>query len=253
MNQLIRCINCDAVFLKTPFDQWAEYEPCVSSSPESLRSIEKDDLQEFLKYHREHWLEELEVVEDSFVSEKPYFEPIKTSYFRATNGKEQFVIKKSREKIDEPLKYELIAGDYSLKLTGLEVQSKEIRNQLDWEFKGSPLSQNKIASFLRLYQHIAGSIEIKNLERVPEESPHPTEIYYKIDDVGLMYLLRNCHTLFKGQEYLDIEEFIYRHKDDGVLLLKATYKIQITERAESKKKGILPLAPAEAEKIAKKI
>jgi hypothetical protein len=32
-----------------------------------------------------------------------------------------------------------------------------------------------------------------------------------------------------------MEEFIHREKDDGVLLLKATYKIQITETAKAKK------------------
>jgi hypothetical protein len=31
-----------------------------------------------------------------------------------------------------------------------------------------------------------------------------------------------------------MEEFIHRHKDDGVLLLKATYKIQLTEMAKPK-------------------
>jgi hypothetical protein len=50
-----------------------------------------------------------------------------------------------------------------------------------------------------------------------------------MDDVSLVYLLRNCRNIFNAQEYLGIEEFIHRHKDDGVLLLKATYGIQITE------------------------
>jgi hypothetical protein len=103
------------------------------------------------------------------------------------------------------------------------------------EFKTGALSQNKIDAFLKLFQYIAKTIDIKNLERIPEESPNPLEIYYKIDDISLVYLLRNCRNIFKGQEYLNIEEFIHRHKDDGVLLLKATYKIQITEMAKSEK------------------
>jgi hypothetical protein len=32
-----------------------------------------------------------------------------------------------------------------------------------------------------------------------------------------------------------MEEFIHRHKDDGVLLLKATYKIEFTQIARLKK------------------
>jgi hypothetical protein len=252
MNQLIRCINCDAIFLKTPFDQYPEYELDSCRSFESIRSIERDDFQDFLINHHGHRLEDLKIVEDSYVSEKAYFEPIKISYFKATNGKESFVIKKFREKINEPIKYQLIPGDYFLKCIGIEIQSEEIAKQLEKEFKAASLSQTQISAFLKLYQHIAGNIDIKNLERIPEESPNSLEIYYKMDEVSLAYLLRNCHNIFKGKEYLDIEEFIHRHKDDGVLLLKATYKIQITERAKLKKKATPALSSIKVEKIVEK-
>ncbi len=235
MNELIRCINCDEIFFKTPFDQVPEYEPSPSGPLGSFRTIERDDFQDFLKNHHGHRLEDLNILEDSFVSEKDYVEPVKTSYFKATNGKENFVIRKFREKIEEPLKYQLIHGDYSLRCTHIEIQSKEVKKQLGAEFKTSAFSPDKIDAFLKLFKYIAQTIDIKKLERVPEESPNPLEIYYKIDDISLVYLLRNCRNIFKGQEYLNIEEFIHRHKDDGVLLLKAMYEIQITEMARSKK------------------
>lgn len=252
MNKLIHCINCDEIFFKTPFDQWPEYELSSHRSSESFQSIEKDDYQDFLKNHHGHRLEELKIIEDSFVSEKAYIEPIKTSYFKATNGKEKFVIKKFREEIDEPLKYELIHGDYSLKCIGIEIQTKEITKQLEREFNATSPPQTQISAFLKLYQQIAETIDVINLERVPEESPYPLEIYYKMDDISFFYLLRNCRKIFKGQAYLDIEDFIQRHKDDGVLLLKAKYKIQIRERAKIKKKSASAVAPIEVEKIVEK-
>ena len=73
-----------------------------------------------------------------------------------------------------------------------------------------------------------------------------------MDDLSLMYLLRNCRNLFKGKEYDDIEKFIYRHKDDGVLLLKAIYTIEITEKTASKKKPVTISLPLEMEKIVEK-
>ena len=252
MNQLIRCINCDEIFLKTPYDQWPEYECYSGPSSEPLRIIDRDDYQDFLKNHRGHQLENLNILEDSFVSEKDYSEPVKISYFRVTNGKERFVIKKFRGKIDEPLKYQLIAGDYSLKLLNIKIQSEEIAKQLRVEFKATPFPQIKIDAFIKLYQHIAETIDMKKLERVSEESHNPLEIYYKMSDIGLAYLLRNCHNIFKGQEYLYIEEFIHRHKDDGVLLLKAKYKIQITERGRMKKKPVSMVTSIEVGKIVEK-
>jgi hypothetical protein len=238
MSELIHCINCDVIYLKTRFDQWPEYGPYLSNSEDHFQVNERDDFQDFLINHRGHQLENLRVVEDSFVSEKPYSEPVKVSYFKATNGRESFVIKKFRESIHEPLKYQLIIGDYSLRCVGIDIQSKEIAKQLEREFESTPLPSAKMTAFLKLYQHIAETVDIQDLERIPEESPNPLEIYYKMDDLSLIYLLRNCRSIFKGQEYSDIEKFIHLHKDDGVLLLKATYKIEIIEKARARKKAV---------------
>jgi len=251
MNQLIRCKNCDAIIMKTPFDQYPEYELSPEGSFENFRIIEKDDFQEFLILHHGHQLENLKIIENSFASERAYSEPVKISFFKATNGKDKFVVKKFREKIDEPLKYQLIFGDYYLQCTTIEIQEEEISKQLIRELK-LPSSSTQISAFLKLYRHVAEDIDLRELERVPEESPYPLEIYYKIDDLHLMYLLRNCRNIFKGQEYSAMEEFIHRHKDDGVLLLKATYKIQLTEIAKPEKRAMAASLPRKKEKMVEK-
>ncbi len=254
MNQLIRCINCDEVFFKTPYDQWPEYEIGAGGSVESVRNIEKDDLKDFLIHHRGHRLEELKIIEDSFVSEKPYHEPVKTSYFRATNGKERFVIKKFRKKIGDPLRYELIYGDYTLKCVNIDIQAEEIVQQLKSEWESHPVPQNKINAFIKLLRHLAKTVDLRDLERVQEESPSPLEVYYKLDDVSVAYLLRNCRSLFKKKDYEEMERFIHRHREDGVLLLKAIYKIHITEKARAQEERIVPIPsikPKVIEKLSK--
>lgn len=234
MNQLIHCINCHAIYLRTPFDQTPEYGWEPLSSLREPQGIEKDDFQDFLENHRGHQLEDLRIIEDSFVSEKPYTEPVKISYFKATNGRENFVVKRVRERIDQPLEYQLIRGDYSLKCMDLQVQLEAVRKQLEREMK-PPLTQTQIDAFLQLVQHVGKKLDVNTLERVPEESPYPLEIYYKMDDFSLTYLLRNCRNFFKGKAYAEIEEFVHRHKDDDVLLLKAIYRIEILERREPKR------------------
>ncbi len=249
MNQLIRCIKCDEIFLQTPFDRWPEYEPSQDLSIDSFRTIPIDDFQDFLRNHRGHQLEDLKIIEDSFVSEKDYSEPIKTSYFKATNGKENFLIKKSREKISEAIKYELVSGDLLLKCTGIQIQAEEIEKQMERELE---LPKQKISAFVKLYHRIADRMEIENLERVPDESPTPLEVYYKMDDISLAFLLRNCRNMFKGQEYLGIERFIEGHKEDGVLLVKATFQIQIAEKGKSRAKVPPPALLVESRKSLKK-
>ena len=248
MNQLIRCRKCDQIFMKSPFDRYPEYELGPDRTPEDFQGIERDDFQDFLIHHQGHQLEHLNIIEDSYVSEMAYSEPVKTSFFKATNGRERFVIKKFRERIDEPLKYQLIPGDYSLRCIAVEIQSEEISRQLERELK-PPVSQNKMGAFLRLMGAIAEDVDVNDLERIPEESHHPLEVYYKIDDFHVVYLLRNCRNIFEGQEYFAMEEFIHRHKDDGVLLLKATYKIELAEIARPGKKTISAFLHLEKEKI----
>jgi hypothetical protein len=249
MNQLIRCVKCDEIFLQTPFDQWPEYELSQDSSLDSLRTIEKDDFRGFLRNHRGHRLEDLKIIEDSFVSEKDYSEPIKTSYFKATNGSESFVIRKSRDRISEPAKYELIPGDLLLRCIGIQIQAEAIAKQLEWE---QELPQQKIAAFVELYQRIADRLEIGNLERVPEEAANPLEVYCKMDDISLAFLLRNCRNTFKGQEYIDIEQFIEGHKEDSVLLLRATFQIQIAEKGQARSQEPSPSLLMETRKSLKK-
>ncbi len=233
MNQLIHCINCHEIYLRTPFDQTPEYGWEPLTSLRETQGVEKDDFQDFLRNHRGHQLEDLKIIEDSLVSEKPYSEPVRISYFKATNGREHFVVKRFRERIDQPLKYQLIRGDYSLKCIDLQIQSEAIRKQLEREMKPC-LTQTQLDNFLQLVQHVGKRLDVNTLERVPEESAYPLEIYYKMDDISLMYLLRNCRNLFKGKAYAEIEGFIHRHKDDGVLLLKAIYRIEILEKRASK-------------------
>jgi len=233
--------------MKSPFDECPEYGLGPGLHPENFQTMERDDFKNFLFHHQGHQLENLNIIEDSYVSEKAYSEPVKTSFFKATNGREKFVIKKSRERIDEPLKYELVSGDYCLNCISVGIQSEEIQKQLRRELKPPP-SQDKIDAFLKLMGAVVEDIAIEDLERISEESHHPLEVYYKIDDVRAVYLLRNCRHIFKGHEYLTMEEFIHRHKNDGVLLLKAIYKIQISQKAKTRKKATPPL-PFEKEEI----
>lgn len=249
MNQFLRCIDCGEGFMKTPYDQCPEYRYDPNHPSEPVQVIKREDFQEFLTTHRGHRLEDLEIIENSFVSEKDYLEPVKTSYLKATNSKkEKLVIKRVREEIGEKLRYQVIPGDYSLECPGVEVQSEEITKQLKMEFRAHPFSESKISRFLRLYRRIVGGIDVKKLERISGESSHPLEEFYKIDDMSLFYLLRNCRNIFKGVEYSDIEDFIYRHKDEGVLLLKATYRIQIIEKPKNKGEAASTVIPAEVKK-----
>jgi hypothetical protein len=152
---------------------------------------------------------------------------------KASNGKEKFIIKGTRQNIGNPMRYQLILGDYQVKCISLEIQSREIQRQLEIEFKANPLSSKKIRSFLLLLQEIAHGLDASQLERVPEESPNPLEIHYRMDEVHTGFLLRRCRKIFSPKEFEVIQEFVHHHREDGVLLLRGKHHIQIMEVARA--------------------
>jgi hypothetical protein len=252
MDPFIHCITCDAVFHKTPYDQIPEHEWGGKDSPDRVRTVERDDYEDFLQNHHGHRLEELQVLEGSFMGTADYREPVKTSYWKATNGKESFVIKGSRKDIHEPLRYQLIRGDYQLKCISLEIQSREITRQLEIEFRANPLSQKKITAFLHLMQEITQGLDAGHLERVPEESLNPLEIYYRMDDVHTAFLLRRCRKIFDREEFEAIQEFVHHHREDGVLLLRGMHQIQMVEVARAEEEVKESAVSAEKKRLAKK-
>ncbi len=206
--------------------------PPPSSS--TSRTIERDDFQEFLGSHRDHRLEELKICEDSFVCERPYTEPVKESYFKATNGQEEFVIKKFRESIDEPMRYQLIHGDFSLHCSHIDIPSRQIKKQLEREFRHPPITDHEVRAFLKVCQYVAKKADVEKLRMVAEEPEHPLTRYYELDEAGLRSLLKRCHALFEEKVCLDIDRFIYHHIDDGVLALKATFEISFSRELPSR-------------------
>jgi hypothetical protein len=252
MDPFIHCITCDTVFHKTPYDQMPEHEWEGKDSPDRVRTIERDDYEDFLQNHHGHRLEDLQVLEGSFMGTGDYREPVRTSYWKATNGKERFVIKGSRKDIREPLRYQLIRGDYQVKCISLEIQSREITRQLEIEFRANPLSQKKITAFLHLVQEITQGLDASHLERVPEESSHPLEIYYRMDDVHTAFLLRRCRKIFDREEFEGVQEFVHHHREDGVLLLRGKHQIQMVEVARGEEEVKEATVSTEEKRLAKK-
>ena len=252
MNPFIRCVTCNMIFRKTPYDHVPEHERRTQDSPDVTRTIEKDDYQDFLQDHHGHRLEELEVQEGSFVGTGDYREPMKTSYWKATNGREKFVIKGSRQSILEPMRYQLIRGDYQVKCISLEIQSREIQRQLEITFRTNPLGQKKISAFLHLFQEIIHGLDASQLERVSEESLHPLEIYYRMDDVHTGFLLRRCRKVFSREEFEMIQEFVHHHREDGVLLLRGKHHIQVMDVTRSEEKKAEETISAEEKRLAEK-
>jgi len=103
IKKLIRCSTCNQVI--------PDYEGYGVTQDKSLPGVEwsNADLakaQEFLRTHSGHTLEELSIESDSLTSEKPDYEPIRITYFLASNShRRKFLIRRTRKALDQSLSY----------------------------------------------------------------------------------------------------------------------------------------------------
>ncbi|HUL37793.1 MAG TPA: hypothetical protein VLW47_08905, partial [Thermodesulfobacteriota bacterium] len=91
IGKLMRCTKCDQVIPHpTEFGDF-EKSSDLPGTEWSTADLERE--KEFFRCHGEHPIEELRVNTDVCISDKPCYEPVKVSYFEASNGQQSFLIR----------------------------------------------------------------------------------------------------------------------------------------------------------------
>lgn len=235
--RLMRCIDCNEIVNLTEHDLSSEY----SYNDKENRFIEHliDDREPFKTRNKDHKIEELRVNKALHVSDRPYFEPLKVSYFEATNGSEVFVIKAGRERIEFPLRYELIKAYIEIMGSKLEVQGDNIRRQLRLEID-PPLSEDKIDRFIEVIQRYLSKLDPEPLLDDSLESDNPLLSYCKLKGSHIKSIIELSNDIFTKEELKKIRDFILNNSDHyGVIspLLKGQYKIKHSQRKKGNSKA----------------
>jgi hypothetical protein len=218
--QLVWCVQCNALALFSSLDQAPEYE----KQNGEWQVLEKDDQAAFMSAHRGHHLEELHAIEDSFMSDGNYIEPIKTSYFEATNGKQRFVVKKVRKRIHDPQRYELIPGKLGLTLRKPSIDTLAIQRQLERESSTRHLSSKKIHGFVSQLAEAVSHLNPDDLRRAPFESPNPSTRYFIVEERIVEEVLERSSQFLTKKEAKLLGEYV--RKNLGEPLLMAVVKIE---------------------------
>jgi hypothetical protein len=228
--QLMRCVRCNALALFSPLDQTPEYR----TNGERLRVLKRDDRASFMKVHRGHSLEELHVIEDSLISHQDYLEPMRTSYFEATNGKVRFVVKRFRRSVFDPMSYELIAGKLRLIPTKLSIDDVAIQRELERALSPLHLSSERIHGFVRQLDRIVSHLNPRDLNRTPFESHNPSVWYFTLDKAILDKVLGSCSRFLSKRERRYLHEFVLPNLEDELFMPMAKVDFRIESAMEEK-------------------
>ncbi|MFH1624308.1 MAG: hypothetical protein ABID54_04030 [Pseudomonadota bacterium] len=239
--RLLRCVQCNEVINLTEHDFAAEYH--YDKEKDLFTEEVKNDRKPFMTKHRGHETEELKVNRASFISDRPYSEPLKTCYFEATNGTEDFVIKKWRNRIDSPVRYEAVRGRIEITKIELDVQAESIRRQIQREMN-PPISEDKMTLLIKVVERVVSQLDPKTLLEDALDLNNPLFSYCKLRSDTIKTIIELSKGIFEEEEFKKIRHFIYENSDyDGVMspLVKRQFEIKRSPQVGKKsgKKSII--------------
>ncbi len=164
VEKLIRCTQCNQV---TAYHGGVGDFVRSSSLPGvEWSSEDMDSKKAFSRRHKDHATEEIFLLPESIISDKPSYEPNKVSYFEATNGRERFLIRRTKKSLAQPAVYEIIPGRLRVSNVSFQIQDNDLRRQLIKQNGSFALKEEMAQKFIQAFQE-----ELESLppEKLPEE------------------------------------------------------------------------------------
>ena len=228
MSILIRCSECNAIMNMTEGD----FSPQYAWNGGEIKEIAMDDREAFLQKHKGHKTEQLTPL-TSPISDKPYSEPLKTSYFEATNGTERFLIKRWRNKIDDPFAYEIIEGRIELTNGALRIQATAIQKQMHAE-NDSLIPEEKVNYFIHSLRKEVEQLDPEALA-VSAEGKTPLVSYHQLGNTCVDRILTRCREKFTPSELNRLRDFINQHNEyDDVMTVVSKKAFAIKTSVQKK-------------------
>jgi len=229
VKKIIRCQQCHQVIplLESNGDFGnSSALPGVEWSSEDL-----ENQKEFFLGHGNHNIEELLVDPETFVSDKPSYEPVKTSYFEASNGRQKFLIRRTRVRLDQPARYELIPGQLQISNISVSIQGNDLRKEISAHNGSLSLTEEKAEKFIQALQEEVENISPEKLTEeieVTQEGETPLLTYGILKEVHWENVLRKCQNDFQKNDLKKIKKFIQENREPGdVLALRIHRQVTI--------------------------
>ncbi len=235
VERLIRCIQCNQLL---PLPYFFELPEGVAPLP-GVEWANEDftDSKEFERRHANHPREEIRVDMESFFSEKPGFEPNKVSYFEASNGRQRFLVRRTKEGLDRSAFYEIVPGQMEIANIAVEIQDEELRKQIYAEMDSLVFTEERIQKFIALLHDEMSHIFPHNLMEeveVIQEGECSLLAYASLKEARWKRILDRCAREFRPLELLRINEFIQNNRQPGeVLSLMIHRRMSVLPNAQS--------------------
>lgn len=234
IKNLIRCVVCNQVI-----PNYGGYEltrakslPGVDWSNADLASAK-----EFLHTHSGHPLEELIIEEDSWISEKPAYEPLRVTYILASSAERKFLIRRTKAALDQPASYEIIPGKLKISNVSLRIQEDDLRRQIATEEGFSLLLKRKMEKFIEAFRDETAGISPGDFEEEAEaieDGETSSYAYGSLKEERWERILDRCGRYFKDSELKAVRRFIDENRNPpDVLSIQIQRRISVISLIEA--------------------
>ena len=219
VEKFIRCTRCNQVApCYGSFGDFGESSslPGVEWSPEDINSQ-----RDFFRCHHDHGTEEIFVDPETFISDKPCYEPNKVSYFEANNGRERFLIRRTKKSLAQPAFYEIIPGRLRVSNVSFQIQENDLRKQFSEQNRSVTLKEEMAKTFIQAFQEEVQSIPPEKLSEeveITEEGETPLLAYGSLKEGHWEKVLQRCQKDLQQNDLLKIMHFIRENKNPGDVL-----------------------------------
>ncbi len=244
METLIRCIDCNKVIHMADWDSRTRHD----WQQAEIKEQDRNNRKAFEQRHTNHRIEELTPVTPP-ISDKPYAEPLKVSYFEASNGRQRFLIKRWRNAIDDPCEYEVIDGRLEITHGKVRVQTEAIKKQFRAEHDGA-IPEKKLNYFIKAIEEEVKGLDPDRLE-VSAEGETPLIAFYQLDTQSVKRIFTRCWDTFDWHELKLLRDFVIEHNEyDDVMTVIAQKEFSIEPGAL---KDAIPRATRAAQFVSRSI
>lgn len=223
----IWCRNCNEIHHVTPFDKAPRYQFDQGEQIE----LSMDDRRAFLRRHSGHRLEGLQGVGERYSPAGRAVDPMRVGFVEVTNGKESFVLRSFRNRIEDPLHFELIRGRLKASGTSVSIQENEIRKEMKYHFPwcaSEKPDDEGIELFIKLFAETVRGSDSHQIEMGGYEDTASSASHGVLSSAAIERLIQRCRLHFDPERWSGLKRFIEAHRDkDGVMTLRVVRHYEV--------------------------
>jgi len=232
LKTILVCMKCKEAFYPTIYDLY----PAYGFDEESKSFIEKynNDEARFRAIHKDHKITQLQVINDSFYSQYPYWEPVREDYFMATDGSSNYILKRWRKNINKPLRYQIIDAYIEFEKPDIQVQSDKLKEQMIADSNKLGLTERKVNEFVKCYEDFVSGIELNDVIECGSSANDPMVSYAALKAEIMETFINDYYSYFSEDDVLRGLRIFMRDNSeyDDVMNLRVKRCFRLTGNSE---------------------